>query len=71
MDQKKTLSLALKALVEYDKFGYIKEYKPVIKAILQSLSEHDSYAETILDPELLEYSSMIMVRTIERAKKES
>lgn len=60
---------ALAALQEYDKLGYIRDCKPVIRLLLQQLSTNDAYADTIIDAELAEISSMLMVSAIERAKK--
>ena len=63
------LLVALQAMQSYDQFGMIPNHKIVIHLILRSLNGTSSPEAAEIDFELLELSSMLMVRAIERAKK--
>jgi hypothetical protein len=58
-----SLLLALKALKEYDQFGYITNHQFVMRELLTSLPDGNK------NQELLEISSMLMIKTIEQAKR--
>ena len=63
MNGQDSLLLALKALKEYDQFGYITNHQFVMRELLMSLPDGDKTQE------LLEISSMLMIKTIEQAKR--
>ena len=76
MNKKQTsnnaLTVALNALQEYDKFGYIRNHQLVIKTLLMQLSENDDYAEeTIVDQDLIETSAILVEYAIQKAKKKA
>ena len=63
MSEQNALLLALKALKEYDQFGYINNHQYVMRELLMALPDEEATQE------LLEISSMLMIKTIEQAKR--
>lgn len=63
MSQERAIHLALKALREYDQFGYIGDHRSIMRELLVSLPDSNRTQE------LLEISSILMIKTIEKAKK--
>ena len=63
MSEQNALLSALKALKEYDQFGYINNHQFVMRELLMALPDEEATQE------LLEISSMLMIKTIEQAKK--
>lgn len=68
-NKNQALLVALQAMQSYDQFGMIPNHKLVINLILQCINGNSTLPADV-DFELLEVSSMLMIRAIERAKKE-
>ena len=71
-NKNQALLTALQAMQSYDQFGMIPNHKVVIHLILSCLVDDDKNSDIIapnIESDLLELSSMLMTRAIERAKK--
>ena len=61
--QESAIQLALKAIKEYDQFGFITNHGHVMRELLMALPDSGKTQE------LLEISSILTIKTIEKAKR--
>ena len=63
MNQERVIQSALKALREYDQLGYISDHRSIMRELLLALPDSGKTQE------LLEISSILTIKTIEKAKR--